>query len=600
MAVYLTCIRHLRYKGSYSGRVGKVSSHTQVPTTAHPLRLCHYPSCDTVDCVFAMSGTCKLPLDTLYEVSKYLPLREQLDLSCVRRDVCSMISPFHLLRRALLDLPLRDAAKPLMHAIRTDNVSMLSTIDSIIRTAETPRNWNLLLTYTEHYCIESSFPLEEALRYSSKCFEFLLDIILLGNTDVFSLQKQHGLVVIPPGDQPIRSIYMAELLATAIWHDHVDCVGMILDRLQLFDLCGYPFNWEDFMTNPRNVLRQIPSVRMAKCLISRGWRPPSNALHEICTDYRLYKENRADLLSVMVSNGVDINGMEGTTPLIAACDEVNVPAIEALLKLGADPNATAPSRFSLGVLCVKARGDSLLNKQGFMRPIDALLKDAKKWKGKPWQAIARAMYKSIKLLVEHGAAMSTLPDDQKSESPVYILLRRVWRLICPTLRHAAGVDEREHVTFDQLLEELSTVDIQPLDKLCDIVLDSSSEYSDISKGLRGKERLARILPHIENLQVKYKWTNIDRRCFSSDFYGNKLRWDSDNDDYEGFDDTCLYDSDLDYYKPAMYTPYEGITAHLSFHNRPHPRRFLVSVNYTIRNLFPDIWNATGMESPHFH
>ncbi|KAI6086802.1 hypothetical protein F4821DRAFT_259561 [Hypoxylon rubiginosum] len=382
-----------------------------------------------------------------------------------------------------------------------------------------------------------------------------------------------------------------------MWHDHIDSVGMILDRPKLFEITNDHFDWESFM-EPYEVLGHIPSVKMAEYVISRGWKPPHNVLYDIGADRYLYKENRADLLKVMVRNGADVNavdveGIEGVTPLINACYRVNPLAIEALLELGADPNMTSPSKY-----CEPIGSPN----RDLGRPIDMLL-DSDNWQDDwlypNWRKVAQAQYKSIKALIEHGAEISLPPGVQGFKNPVQTFLENIWALLCPplkrvsiqkeednlrwdrlpVLRKVPLASEEDDVTVEQLLELLLAVDIRPLDKLCDIVLDSTAEYSEFAKGLRGKERLHAILPHVKTIHTRHEELEVDEvdlHRLNPCLY--TIKWNDGNDKFEGLDEP--YDKHLDYYKPRDGNGY------LKYHPKSETRCFHYDVNGSIYRQFP--------------
>ncbi|KAI6086807.1 hypothetical protein F4821DRAFT_237505, partial [Hypoxylon rubiginosum] len=528
------------------------------------------------------------------------------------RGLHEMLSP--LVRRALAGPSDADAVKPLRHAINTSDLGLLSSIDHIIRTEAIEREtknqpqdppyrvfverrpescWDWLLKYKESESCKE-FVLLKAMRYSSECFKFLLDIIVRHNLKVVDQRNEVRIGCFAkyarPADERFR-ISFRELLATAIWHDQIDIVEMILDRPPLFD---HSFHWGRFM-HSHGLVAQIPSVAMAECVLRLGWKPYADVLHEIVVDDKLYKENRADLLEVITKRrDIDINYGYWRIPLISACNVVNIPAIEALLKLGADPN--------------------VVNKSDREERAIEILLTANKWRQGNWRRVSRAMYKAIKLLIEHGATTSPRP---RAWNLVDMVLRRIWRLICPVIRHAAGVGPEGKVTLERLLDVLLTVDIRPLDKLCDVVLDSSTQHSDITEGLRGKERLAKILPHIPAIRGYTNMKKCDLKRQAATFFPdrpkryptnyknwqtreimtrweeykpeyNKIAWNEDKDDWEGFDDTCHYDSDLDYYKPLEdYKDYEGIMSYLSYHVRPARRGYHIAINPSIWEMFPE-------------
>ncbi|KAI6086811.1 hypothetical protein F4821DRAFT_259570 [Hypoxylon rubiginosum] len=177
-----------------------------------------------------------------------------------------------------------------------------------------------------------------------------------------------------------------------------------------------------------------------------------------------------------------------------------------LLRLGANPNG-------IGLLPgVKDRS----RKDFLTRPLDILLNnDTNRMWRRNWQSAAPILYRCVKPLIEHGASTSPAP---YASDPIRILLDNIWRFLCPVARHAAKVGKKGQTTISQLLDALLTteVDIRPLDKLCDIVVDANPEYTRRSKGLRGKERLVRLLRQRKDaLPLSFYWKSRDLWVFKA-------------------------------------------------------------------------------------
>ncbi|OTA90397.1 hypothetical protein M434DRAFT_398025 [Hypoxylon sp. CO27-5] len=149
-----------------------------------------------------------------------------------------------------------------------------------------------------------------------------------------------------------------------------------------------------------------------------------------------------------------------------------------------------------------------------MRPIDQLLA-SQAWENN-WTQTTTAMYRCFKALIEHGATITREPG---KGDPIQKLLHCIWRVLCPRARVAARVGKGRRVTIERLLNALLKVDIEPFDKLCDVVVDTNQEYAAKAKGLRGKQRLVKLLRGEQNLPVKFEWNPFDFSAFDRQEFG---------------------------------------------------------------------------------
>ncbi|KAI4863521.1 hypothetical protein F4820DRAFT_426619 [Hypoxylon rubiginosum] len=274
----------------------------------------------------------------------------------------------------------------------------------------------------------------------------------------------------------------------------------LLDRPYLFKFrldSGDIFYYKGFFNNS--------DLPVFKLLVHRGYKIP----HDIFTKirYSLRRDSSFyDLCTWLVSQGADIDARfsgSSSTSLSEACQWAYPYRIGSLLRLGANPN---------GIGLIKGTVDDDHGK--LSRPLDILLNNRKKspWR-RNWQDVAPKMYECVKLLIEYGASTAPAPF---AGDPIRILLDNIWRLVCPVARRAAGVGKDGPATISQLLDALLTVNIRPLDELCDLVVDTNPEYSRRSKGLRGNERLVRLLGQRKNLPLKFQWKNRDNWIFGTE------------------------------------------------------------------------------------
>ncbi|XXH03294.1 hypothetical protein Hte_009692 [Hypoxylon texense] len=225
------------------------------------------------------------------------------------------------------------------------------------------------------------------------------------------------------------------------------------------------------------------------------------------------------LCTWLVEKGLDVDARSSeysVTALSEACYTANPDDIKVLLRLGANPNGIGPVKGQKG-------------HWRLTRPLDFLLCGGY---GSPWRSYwkhaADRMYRCVKLLIDSGASTARAPI---AGDPIRLLLDNTWRLLCPVARRAAGVGLYRETTISQLLDALLTVNIQPLDKLCDVVVDTNPEYLRRSNGLRGRERLVRLLGQRKNLPLIFRWHARDGYCWDDSDWDDSDESDSDESDW---------------------------------------------------------------------
>ncbi|KAI1136248.1 hypothetical protein F5Y05DRAFT_392093 [Hypoxylon sp. FL0543] len=439
-----------------------------------------------------MHGTQKVSFDLIVEISKRLEPEDRIELALTRRELYSSIYPC-MLRHVLFELKKKHTLKPVVHAIRTDNLPMLSTVYGIFKSSNNRkwhcdrcvRDWKWFLgyaTYAERIC-------RLAMLRSRKCFEFLLDSIDDSCKGVLSgaqgAARRRRFCIDPQ-----------HLLSSAINHREdgcsEECIDVILDRQHLFDLVGMrrPLLFSDFGND--FALRYNLTVPVAKTLIDHGIRFDPDAVSLLI---KSAVEFKADLCEFIVNReGFDVGhestgAQDGVLALARACYFVHPTAVELFLRLGANPNG------------VEKETDGT----NFTRPIEILLDSEDPWILRRWPVVASDLYRCAKALVEHGASMSSPP---VAARVIQKLLDHIWRALCPCARVAAGVG-RGDVSSDRLLEALLTVDIEPFDKLFDMVVDGHPKYRRRTKGLRGKQRLVKLLSQRKALKVDFRWNGVN-------------------------------------------------------------------------------------------
>ncbi|KAL2021146.1 hypothetical protein VTK56DRAFT_7452 [Thermocarpiscus australiensis] len=124
-------------------------------------------------------------------------------------------------------------------------------------------------------------------------------------------------------------------LIHAIVHKHLECVGRLLERSARLD----PVSDTDHV--PLNLACEHGSLAIAELLLKHGARilPDAEGLYP---QHLVARSGQTPELLLLLKNyGADLNQVDklyGWTPLVHAASEGNVPCLQALLDVGADPN----------------------------------------------------------------------------------------------------------------------------------------------------------------------------------------------------------------------------------------------------------------------
>ncbi|KAL7623537.1 hypothetical protein AAE478_007220 [Parahypoxylon ruwenzoriense] len=437
-----------------------------------------------------MSGTQKLPFEILSGILKHLPVRDRATLGLANKALWAESHEKVLEEVLLYNWNSTEASQPLLYAIINGHVDMLSTIYEFLEPVVARRSWWYLLSNVLD--LKKVFGERvNSLKYlgydytgftlslcCTKSVGFILDSLDLLPLDIRCCDWRY--MVCMRGD---------ELLPIAIGEDYFDTVDFLLDRPHLFSAM---FKSESLWEGR---IEFGCSASMAEHLISRGYEPTVGALWHMCTP----TARKVGSFGVLVRNGCDVDGAveyerRCTTPLLEACYWGNPAAIEALLRLGADPNGVEPVRKRKE----SEKLDGFVRWHQMTRPIDVRSSDLISL-SPSWKTCAKNMYACIVPLIEHGASTSHMPH---AGDPVKSLLRGVWRMILPRLKNALGIDTYDKSwTLEDFFEVLprAEIDIGPLDELCDIVVDATPEYSAKAEGLRGKERMVVLFRQVEDI-----------------------------------------------------------------------------------------------------
>ncbi|KAK0674707.1 hypothetical protein QBC41DRAFT_212479 [Cercophora samala] len=124
-------------------------------------------------------------------------------------------------------------------------------------------------------------------------------------------------------------------LIHAIVHGHLECVGRLLEREARLD----PVSDTDHV--PLNLACEHGSLAIAELLLKHGARILADA-EGLYPQHLVARSGQTPELLLLLKNyGADLDQIDklyGWTPLVHAASEGNVPCLQALLNVGADPN----------------------------------------------------------------------------------------------------------------------------------------------------------------------------------------------------------------------------------------------------------------------
>ncbi|KAK4202528.1 hypothetical protein QBC40DRAFT_251926 [Triangularia verruculosa] len=124
-------------------------------------------------------------------------------------------------------------------------------------------------------------------------------------------------------------------LIHAIVHGHLECVGRLLERSARLD----PVSDTDHV--PLNLACEHGSLAIAELLLKHGARILADA-EGLYPQHLVARSGQTPELLLLLKNyGADLDQIDklyGWTPLVHAASEGNVPCLQALLNVGADPN----------------------------------------------------------------------------------------------------------------------------------------------------------------------------------------------------------------------------------------------------------------------
>ncbi|KAI1190330.1 hypothetical protein F5B17DRAFT_387630 [Nemania serpens] len=454
----------------------------------------------------------RVTYDLLREVAKYLDEKELANLAAANQDLSEPLSRLAL-KRALTRPPfvensndeyqvveLEYCPKPLVHAIEYGDVQLLSRAFNLLDILY-PQGW----IWWHLYGSGVDALLELAAERNLVSLQFLLTRFPLlpsssqqetGSESEFEREfsvPDNSLYSEGTGSSStgvIVDMRNGNLVRVALQSGRYDCASFLL-RLEP------PLFPRGFELGMHRVC--YTSATTLQFLINHGAHVSDETLHRVAAMDNLPDTRVFDIL--VQSCGLDVNSSrssteEWLTPLSIACDGLQSANIDALLRLGAEPN-----------------GDTWVRRDPFLltefhytspNPILTLLFthfwDTTHWKH--YQRLGRKFIRSLQSLLRHGASVS-MPMEGGSILEVFVL--RIWKCICHEVMNRPGFtlpecpDHPDDVNpgVQSMLLALNDVTVSPWDEVCQIISDVDPGWREIVEQAPGKAQLVKILRHYQ-------------------------------------------------------------------------------------------------------
>jgi hypothetical protein len=450
-----------------------------------------------------MSTAQSLPYHLVLRLGKCLKGQDLINFLAMNRNLTQDLVRYSL-ETSVTQTRLNEDFPPVTHAIKTGNTELFAEVLQCINSCY-PEGWS----WFQFYDSGVSWLLHLAAAHNLESLKCLTKLYPLKPAVVE--QRDH--------DNPqIESLYRItwsspmfagasvgwidgwidsknqELLDEAVLAGKLDCVSFLLRAHQ-----------PPLFRRGVSILRDIylASADTMEFLIDNGALFPPIALHKFATlsclpDPRIF--------DVAVKHGFGVDSLpqdcistflrEAYTPLLAACYVGQPTAVEALLRLGANPNG-------LGRPWIRPV-EGTRSKLDFYspNPILALLFSHQPFESRDEIAVVgRRLLSCFDLLVRFGASMP-LDDDMCQH-----LLRRFWVLVCTHMLQSQHNNPRLQVTYrpyfqnaigdpkegaDALFSVMETADVAPWDELCDRIVELGPEWKEKAGESRGKGLLMKL------------------------------------------------------------------------------------------------------------
>ncbi|KAI0443918.1 hypothetical protein F4803DRAFT_513290 [Xylaria telfairii] len=441
-----------------------------------------------------------LSFDLFLQIAQHLGCRDLLNLGTTQQVLAEPLT-----RRAFtvaLTVPFDHDLKPVTYAIITGDTQLLSKaigfLDVLFPAG--PWQWSRfyskgvgsLLTLAAAHNLESllfllnKYPLMPEPDNASPIPANLIPAPILAH-GFYSVENSH--------DPALVNVRNRELVKSALEAGRLDCASVLLNYQPSLFPNGFPLNNDPICYS---------SATMLTFLVDHGAYLGSSPLHDAAALASLPDTRVFDML---VQMGFDVNSPLDTfrhspmglifTPLHEACRWLQPERIEALLRLGANPNGITSNFWIKKV--------PIMSNFQYFTPIPLLmLLLSTRWDLTLWgflvtfEDFGRRFLGSFQSLVRYGA-ITSIPYLQGCF--LEILLLRIWRILYKQITRQPNLvlPSSPNMPRDlnhgvrSLLLAISNADVSPWDHVCQVVSDANPMWSRNVSQTRGKERLIRLL-----------------------------------------------------------------------------------------------------------
>ncbi|KAI1199615.1 hypothetical protein F5X97DRAFT_119594 [Nemania serpens] len=466
----------------------------------------------------------RVPYDLLLLVAKFLGEGDLAHLAAVNQDLSKPVSrlAFKLALAPVVFSPGRRSVryacyyykgrrvssypKPFTYAVENGDVELLSRAFNHLDSSY-PQGWS----WWQLYGIGVGELLSLAAAHNLESLQYLVGKfpLLRGSsipTSTLSAEFEDQLPVLDNSIYSSRiGFYVSGMLAdmrneglvvSALTGGKYDCASFLL---------GYqpPLFPRGFQVGMHRVC--YASATTLQFLIDHGAHVGSEVLYPVAAMDNLPDARVFDIL-VQRSRGVNSppaategsRMSEVSTPLHTACKYLQPTNVEALLRLGAEPNG-----FNGNAWIRKSRWIMASYNYSSPNPILALL-FSHLWDMVSWndyQSIGRKFVQCLQLLLRYGGRISVpLQDGNILE----VLVLRLWKCIChevmnrPDFALPACPDHPDDIgeEVQAMLLTLNDVTVSPWDEVCRIVSDADPTWRGIAGQTPGKQ-LVKVLRHYQ-------------------------------------------------------------------------------------------------------
>ncbi|KAI8633037.1 hypothetical protein F5Y19DRAFT_490232 [Xylariaceae sp. FL1651] len=434
-----------------------------------------------------------LSYDALLQVSQFFDEKELLNLGATNKSLHQSLT-WRALKEALFEKPIDYDRKPMTYAIMNGNIQLLSQIHNFLDSFY-PDGWK----WSRFYTTGVERILQSAATQSITSLQYLAQRYPLrpGSQEYQTTSALHHGFYAANGHPYVAEFADMQnraLVRSAILAERFDCAAFLLKQHQP------PLFPNGFKTGRDTVFYNSAST--LEFLIKHGACLGEDALHIVAAGC-----SRCEPLvfDVLVKNGfgvdspnpclIDVSNSQIETPIHTASHHLNPTAVEALLRLGANPNGIGHFWLEQNHFngSFRYRSPNL-----FLTLLFSPEWDVASWvPGRTSDAIGQKLILCFKSLLQYGAKTSIpLLNCDVFE----VLLLNLWRVVGIqaldelryTLPRFSNNPQDGNQEVQSLLQALEQIEVHPWDELCDVVVDATPEWKKRAMGTSGKQRLLKL------------------------------------------------------------------------------------------------------------